>query len=61
MESCPHHSGVAARLEDKERRMSELSSKLNALTCWIMGIAGGVILSLLLLVVNLVLNLRKVT
>jgi tetrahydromethanopterin S-methyltransferase subunit F len=39
--------------------MNELTSKLNTLTAWIMGVAGGVILSLLLLVVNLALNLRK--
>jgi len=59
MEPCIHHSGITARLAEGERRMNELTSKLNTLTAWIMGVAGGVILSLLLLVVNLALNLRK--
>ena len=56
--TCEQHSGIEARLKGVEANADTLFRKLDKIQAWLMVIAGGLILSLVLLVVNLAVNGR---
>lgn len=56
---CEHHSGIQSEVATNSRNIGRLFDKIDRLHAWVLGIAGGVIASLILLALNLVLNLMQ--
>jgi len=58
-EKCDDHSGVCKVISKLENDRDLLFRKIDNIRNWVMGIAGGVIVALILLAVNLVINGKK--
>ena len=61
MSTCPEHSGLVAKLSNLEGwqrtqngSLSRLEAKIDSLHRWLIGLLGGMVVSLVLLIANLV-------